>query len=404
MWSRRAFLAASGAATLAAGRGGQDPPRDGLVTFFMAGDVMTGRGIDQALPHPSKPRIHEGFMTSALGYLELAERASGPIPRPVGFSYVWGDVLADLERRSPDLRIVNLETSATTSDAPWPGKGIHYRMHPDNAPCLRAASLDVCVLANNHVLDWGRQGLLDTLEALRGTGIAGAGAGRDADEAERPAVIEVGGGARVLVFGLGSSTAGIPRDWAAGPGRPGVRLLPDLGARTAAGVAEQIGRWRRPGDLVVASIHWGGNWGYAVAREERDFAHRLVDEAGVDLVHGHSSHHPKGIEVHGGRLVLHGCGDFLNDYEGIAGYEEFRSHLVLAYFATLDAGSGRLVRLEMTPYRTRRFRLERAAREEAEWLGRTLDRESRGFSGRVALSADGALVHLQSSLLERNTP
>jgi poly-gamma-glutamate synthesis protein (capsule biosynthesis protein) len=172
MWKRREFLMAGGAAL---GVRGAEPAGESRLTLFLAGDVMTGRGIDQALPHPSQPRIHEGFMTSALGYLELAERASGRIPRPVGFSYVWGDALDELARRSPDLRIVNLETSITTSDEPWP-KGINYRMHPSNAPCLRAAGLDLCVLANNHVLDWGVAGLLETLETLKGAGIACAGA------------------------------------------------------------------------------------------------------------------------------------------------------------------------------------------------------------------------------------
>jgi poly-gamma-glutamate synthesis protein (capsule biosynthesis protein) len=391
MWSRREFLMASGGAALGVHSGGPEPAREGRVALFLSGDVMTGRGIDQALPHPSKPRIHEGLMTSALGYLELAERASGPIPRPLGFSYIWGDALAELEKRAPDLRIVNLETSITTSDEPWP-KGINYRMHPRNVPCLSAARLDLCVLANNHVIDWGVAGLIETLETLREAGIASAGAGRDLEEAERPAALDVKGGARILVFGLGSPTSGIPPDWAARPERPGVRLLGDLSAGTARQVADQVERWRRPGDIVVASVHWGGNWGYAVPSDEREFAHRLISEAGVDVVHGHSSHHPKGIEVYRGRLVLYGCGDFVNDYEGIRGYEEYRSHLVLAYFVTVDASSGRLVALECVPFQTRRFRLQRAGRADAEWLQSTLDREGRELGTRMELGADGALA------------
>ena len=395
MWSRREFLMALGGAAVGVRSGGPEPAREGRLTLFLSGDVMTGRGIDQALLHPSSPRIHEDFMSSALGYLELAERASGPIPRPVGSSYIWGDALAELETRAPDLRIVNLETSITTSEDAWP-KGINYRMHPRNAACLSAARLDLCVLANNHVLDWGVDGLVETLETLRGIGIASAGAGRTLEQAERPAALDVRGGARILVFGLGSPTAGIPPDWAARPERPGVRLLGDLSSQAARQVAEQIERWRRPGDIVMVSIHWGGNWGYAVPSEQRDFAHRLVDEAGVDLVHGHSSHHPKGIEVYNGRLVLHGCGDFVNDYEGISGYEEYRSHLVLAYFVTVDAASGRLVALEMVPFETRRFRLQRAARAAAEWLHGMLQREGRALGTRVELTADGALGVLWS--------
>ena len=130
-----------------------------LITVFLAGDVMTGRGIDQVLPHPGDPLIHEPYMRSAIGYVELAERANGPIQKPVSFSYIWGDALEEWERVGPDLRIINLETSVTTSDDYWEGKGINYRMHPENIPSLTAAKIDHCSLANNHVLDWGYAGL-----------------------------------------------------------------------------------------------------------------------------------------------------------------------------------------------------------------------------------------------------
>src|SRR5512134_1140199 len=115
-------------------------------TLFLCGDVMTGRGIDQILPSPVKPNLYEAYVRSALRYVEIAEQASGPIARPVEPAYVWGDVLAVLERLRPDARIINLETAITTAEDAWVGKGIHYRMHPANAGCLSAASLDCCVL------------------------------------------------------------------------------------------------------------------------------------------------------------------------------------------------------------------------------------------------------------------
>jgi hypothetical protein len=97
--------------------------------------------------------------------------------------------------------------------------------------------------------------------------------------------------------------------------------------------------------------------------------------AGVDVVHGHSSHHPRPIEVVEGKLVLYGCGDFVDDYEGISGREEFRGDLVLMYFADVDPSSGRLVDLSMTPMRIRQFRLHRASPDEARWLRDTINRE-----------------------------
>ncbi len=61
--------------------------------IFLCGDVMTGRGIDQILPEPCGPVLYEDYVRSALGYLQLAERANGPIPRPVDFDYIWGAAL-----------------------------------------------------------------------------------------------------------------------------------------------------------------------------------------------------------------------------------------------------------------------------------------------------------------------
>jgi poly-gamma-glutamate capsule biosynthesis protein CapA/YwtB (metallophosphatase superfamily) len=388
VWNRRQFLWMSGGALTAWPDPGSPGPA-ASVTLFLGGDVMTGRGIDQVLPHPSRPWLHEAYVSSALGYVELAERAHGRISRPVTFWYVWGDLLSDLERRSPDLRIVNLETSVTTSEEAFP-KGINYRMHPANVPCLAAAQIDCCVLANNHVLDWGTPGLRETLEALTGAGIATTGAGRSVEDAGRPAVLPTSGKGRVLVFGLGMPSSGIPLDWAASETRPGVNLLPDSSPRSVSGALEGMQRWRRPGDRIVSSIHWGGNWGYDVPREQRELAHRLI-EGGVDVVHGHSSHHPRGIEVHEGRLVLYGCGDLLNDYEGISGHEEFRGDLVLGYLAALDP-SGKLTGLDLIPYRIHRFRLERAAEEDTRWLRDTLDREGRALGTAVELAADGSLT------------
>ena len=98
-------------------------------------------------------------------------------------------------------------------------------------------------------------------------------------------------------------------------------LLPDLSLTSANKLAERILATRGPGDLVVVSIHWGSNWGYHVPEEQRAFAHALVDANACDVLHGHSSHHPRAFEVYQERLILYGCGDFITDYEGISGWE-----------------------------------------------------------------------------------
>jgi poly-gamma-glutamate synthesis protein (capsule biosynthesis protein) len=345
---------------------------------------MTGRGVDQILPHSCRPRLHEDFVKSALVYVALAEQANGPIQRPVGYEYVWGEAREVLAQMQPDAVIVNLETSVTTSEDAET-KAINYRMHPGNVLVLTAAGIDCCVLANNHVLDWGRAGLHETLDTLGGAGIGVAGAGRDLDEATAPATLEVGNDARVLVFAFGSSDSGIPPTWAAGSGSPGVHLLPDFSSTTAKRIAELVQSRKRPGDVAVASVHWGSNWGFQIPEYHRRFAHALIDQAGIDVVHGHSSHHPKAIEVYRERPVLYGCGECLNDYEGISGYEEFRSDLVLMYVLTLEVGSGRLVQLTMMPFRIRNFRLARPSLSDRIWIHGMIDRECHRFGGHVIL-------------------
>ncbi|MFD0313140.1 CapA family protein [Streptomyces flavalbus] len=361
---------------------------DGVVTLFLCGDVMLGRGVDQVLAHPGDPTLREAYVADAREYVRLAEAVNGPVPAPVPPSWPWGAALAVLAEAAPDARIVNLETAVTRGDDFAPGKAVHYRMHPANLPALTVARPDVCVLANNHVLDFGRAGLAETLDTLTGAGLRTAGAGRTAEEAYAPAVLPLRGDGRLLVFALGAACGGVPPGWAATARRSGVAYLPWLSPAGAAAAVARIRDVRRPGDLVVVSVHWGSNWGYRVPREQVRFAHALVD-GGADVVHGHSSHHPRPVEVYRDRLVLHGCGDFIDDYEGISGYEEYRDDLRLAYLVSLEAGTGRLAGLRLVPLRARRLRLWTAAAEERAWLAATLGRISGDL--RFPAAAGGAL-------------
>ncbi|MFU8874496.1 CapA family protein [Micromonospora sp. SL4-19] len=361
------------------------------VTLFLAGDVMTGRGVDQILPHPGPPELREQVVTDARRYVELAESVNGPVPRPAPPEWPWGAALRLLDALRPDVRIVNLETSVTGRGEYAPAKGIHYRMHPANLACLTAARLDVCALANNHVLDFGPAGLADTLDALHGAGIRTAGAGRGADEAWRPAVVPLGDGRRVLVWSVGAPSSGVYPPWAAAAGRPGVAYLPDVSAASAEALTDRIAREAGPGDRVVVSVHWGSNWGHEVPDEHVEFAHALVD-AGVHVVHGHSSHHPRPVERYRGRLVLYGCGDLIDDYEGIGGQESYRPELRLLHLATLDAATGELGRLRLVPVRMRRMRLEPAAPQEARWLADLLDGLGAPYRTRFGLGDDGVIA------------
>jgi poly-gamma-glutamate capsule biosynthesis protein CapA/YwtB (metallophosphatase superfamily) len=363
-------------------------------TLFLAGDVMTGRGLDQAMQQSVAPTLHEPGVRDARRYLALAEAAHGPILAPVSPAYLWGDALAVLEERDPAARIINLETSVTMNNEWCRAKDVHYRMHPANISCLTVAGIQVAGLANNHTLDWGRQGLAETLGALQRAGIQTAGAGQNTAEASLPAIVPLKAtrkpGGRVLVWAVGSVTSGIPGDWAATNRDSGIDLLPVLDAAAADRLAARVAAVKQPGDIAVISIHWGSNWGFDVPDAFIQFAHQLI-EGGVDLVHGHSSHHVRPIEVYRDRLILYGCGDLIDDYEGIAGHGRYRSDLGIMYFPTLEVATGRLVGLAMVPMQMRQFRLSRVDGEGLNWLRDTLSRISQGFGCSVEIRHGEAL-------------
>lgn len=360
-----------------------------MLRLLLTGDVMTGRGVDQILPHPGDPKLYESYVKDAREYVKLAERAHGSIATPVSFKYIWGDVLAELSHAQVTHRIINLETSITNNDKPWPDKPIQYKMHPQNIGCLKAAHIDACTLANNHVLDWDYDGLCETLDTLDQAGIAHAGAGRNLAEAQAPAALPFGN-YRLLLFGLGSITSGVPFEWAATETKAGIYILDDLSPESARNIAAKMHTFHSPGDLLIASIHWGANWGYDLSPEQINFAHELID-SGIALVHGHSSHHIKTLEIYHDHLILYGCGDLLTDYEGIQGYEPFRGDLGFLYLPELAPDTGHLLELRLVPVQTRQLQLRRTSLEDTRYLYSLINDLGAGFATNFELNSDDTL-------------
>lgn len=109
-----------------------------LVRICFVGDVMLARAIDMVQSKSCDPTLYEGNGLNAYDYVKLAVSRSGPLPEHRDASYVWGDTLgssAGLDH--PDLHIINLETSVSTSMKPWPRKAVHYKMHPANVDIIK---------------------------------------------------------------------------------------------------------------------------------------------------------------------------------------------------------------------------------------------------------------------------
>lgn len=294
------------------------------VTLALMGDVMLGRGVNQELPY----RSPESF---------------------------WGNVLPVL--CGVDGAIANLECAITryTEKCRRTSKVFHFRADPAALNVLRTANIRCVSLANNHILDFNDQGLLDTLHYLDVAGIRYAGAGRNLDEAVAPVIIDIAG-LKVGFIALTDNES----PFAAGPNLPGTNYLKIRSdPHTLTQIELSVVQLQQAGAaLVVLSAHWGLNMVTSPPPRFRQFA-RAVLNCGVDLFYGHSAHLFQGVECCDRGLILYDTGDFLDDY---AVDPDLRNDWSFAFLVEVDADGIR--RLRMLPVRLRYARVDLAEGEE----------------------------------------
>ena len=332
-------------------------------TLNFMGDTMLGRLIDQLFPthvhEPEEARIAKSF------------QKSNPQLTPYGPSTPWSNTIPLLH--SADLNILNLETSATTHPTKWPDKVFNYRMHPANIAALQAARVSYAGLANNHTLDFCEAGLLETVQTVKKASIAFAGAGESGEEATKPAVLHLPSNSSSNEQVAGHdihiwAAADHPRDWAK---MPRFHFI-DYTSQTRTRLEQLLTQpTPKPPALKIFSVHWGPNYAWQPAREIREMAHFLIDECGIDIVHGHSSHHVQGVEKYNSKLIIYGCGDFVDDY---ALTPEYRNDLSAVWRVAVEENDGKgglkLKNLEVFPTKIDRFRARRldASEPDSDWV------------------------------------
>jgi poly-gamma-glutamate capsule biosynthesis protein CapA/YwtB (metallophosphatase superfamily) len=227
-----------------------------------------------------------------------------------GFAYPWGDTLPQLH--AADMVCINLECAITSRTERWggdPNKPFFFRADPEAVETLRLANVRFAALANNHIVDFGTDGLLETVAVLDRAGIAHAGAGPDMESARAPAMLTAGGW-RIAVVAF----ADYPEAWCATATSPGMCFTPiSLDPERFGWVEESIARARANADFVIVSMHWGPNMRLRPPPVFRDFARRVI-AAGADVFWGHSAHVLQGIEIFEGRAILYDTGDVIDDY------------------------------------------------------------------------------------------
>lgn len=359
-------------------------PRKYYINFV--GDVMLGRLIDQLFPL----HVHETSEANIVrSYL-----SSQPELRNYGPKSPWGSTLPLL--LSSDLNIGNLETSATTYKIKWPNKMFNYRMHPANIDALKAARFDYVTLANNHTLDFSEEGLEETVQTVQGAGIAFAGAGLTHEEAVRPAVLHLRPSDKKSFIVHVWAAADHPSEWFNVPEFHHLDYSTRTCSRLKTLITEHEPSEEPPPALKIFSVHWGPNYSWNPSDDIQSLAHYLIDECGIDIIHGHSSHHIQGVEKYKGKLIIYGCGDFVDDYAVIPNFRNNLSAVWRVCVAEVQSGL-ELERLEVFPTRIQNFHAHQLEKEDAdhEWTRRkfrelcnvfgTNVREELGSQGQIVI-------------------
>jgi poly-gamma-glutamate synthesis protein (capsule biosynthesis protein) len=227
------------------------------------------------------------FAGRTLALLDDPEAAFGPISRVL---------------TAADVAVVNLETAVTTGGTPEP-KQFHFRAPARAYQAVRAAGIDVVSLANNHALDYGRDGLADTLRHAAQADMPVVGAGPDADAAYSPWVTEVDG-IRIALLGL-SQISELSERWRAGDGVAGIAMGHDR-SRAARAVRDA----KRQADVVIVFLHWGQEGNECPTNRMRRLAGTLA-RAGATAVIGTHAHLLQGGGWLGNTYVAYGLGNFL---------------------------------------------------------------------------------------------
>lgn len=220
----------------------------------------------------------------------------------MSYTYPWGNVLPILKKN--DINIINLETTLTKSDTKIP-KVFNFKATPEKVKALQEANIHIVNLANNHILDFDIEGLIETIHTLDNAKIKHVGAGINRQAAKKPVIIEKHG-IKIGIIGY----TDYPSEWQATENKPGTNFI-TIGDIEK--IKQDIKHIKEKTDFLIVSIHWGPNMRQKPSKAFIDFAHQMID-AGVDIIHGHSAHIFQGIEIYKNKLIMYDTGDFVDDY------------------------------------------------------------------------------------------
>jgi len=312
---------------------------DNTITIGLVGDVMLGRGV----------------------HMTIANK---------GYSYPWGNVLPVL--KNMDITIINLEAALTNSTKKV-YKTFNFKATPDRVETLKAASVTVANLANNHLLDFSEEGLIETIQTLNEADIQHVGAGMNEREAQEPVTLTIKNN-RLGILGFTDNEPG----WKAGVSSSGVNYIAVYEEEDCNKALQAITKLRKETDFVIVSIHWGPNMQAEPEQYFIDFAHAMIDH-GADIIHGHSAHNFQGIEVYKRKLILYDTGDFIDDYAVDPFFQNDHS-----FFFRAEVSQQRIEKLTLTPVLILHCQVNLAIGEDYDWCLHRVQELSAKFGTEVS--------------------
>ena len=315
------------------------------ISIGFAGDVMIGRGVNAAITDK-------------------------------GYSYPWGNMLPIL--KNTDINIINLEAALTNSNKKV-YKVFNFKASPDRIKTLEEACVTIVNLANNHILDFSEEGLIETIQTLDNSGIKHTGAGRNENEAEKPVIRTV----KNSTLGMLGFTDNEP-GWKAGNSTSGVNYIDISNSDDCKKALTAISTLDKKTDLVIVSIHWGPNMNEEPERHFIDFAHAMI-EHGADIIHGHSAHNFQGIEIYRHKLILYDTGDFVDDYAVDPYFRNDHS-----FFFKVEASQQGIEKVVLIPVLISKYQVNLASGEDYKWSIQRMQKLSSKFG--TKLSDEGEVL------------
>lgn len=316
------------------------------INIGLAGDVMIGRTVDEIISR-------------------------------YGYAYPWGNMLPLI--RSTDITIINLETTLTNSNK-IVDKTFNFKASPDKIKTLTEANITAVNLANNHILDFSEEGLIETIRMLETANIKYTGAGMNDWEAARPIILTC----RNRKIGMLGFTDNEPR-WRATPSQSGVNFINIFNHADQERALTSIQELKKEVDIAIISIHWGPNMKEKPDNAFVEFAHQMISH-GADIIHGHSAHIFQGIEIFKNKLILYDTGDFVDDYV----VDRFlRNDLSFFYMVKIDKNE--IYRLQLIPARISNYRVNYALGSDSRWCIERIQELSRDFGTQVSSTGEVTL-------------